>query len=210
MPTDCELDAAAAALRRGGLIIFPTETVYGVGADARNPGAVRRIFEVKARPATQALSVHVGRDADPEEWALEVPPVARELIEAFWPGPLTLVLVSRPDVPEVVRGGGPTVGLRMPDHPVAWELFARFGGGVAGTSANVHAGPSPVTAVEARAALGKEVDAVVDGGPARLGRDSTVLDCSGREPVLLREGALPVEEIEAVIGAPVVRPGPRD
>lgn len=203
-PEEAALDAAVATVRDGGLVIFPTETVYGVGCDPMVDGAVQRIFTLKDRPLTQALSLHLGTDPDIERWAVDVPEGARRLAEHFWPGPLTLVLQSRDDVPEVVRGGRPTVGLRVPDHPVAPELIDRCGGALAGTSANRHGGPSPSTADEAVEALGGQVDAVVDAGPTDLGRDSTVLDLTVSPPTVVRAGALAAEDIEDVLGEAVV------
>lgn len=203
------VDEAVRALREGRLVVFPTETVYGVGADARDATAVRRIFAAKGRPAAQPLTVHVGIEVDPDEWAVDIPFAARRLMQELWPGPLTVVLRSRPDVLDVVRGGGETVGLRVPDEPTTLELFSRFGGGVAGTSANRHGGPSPTSAAEAADAIGDEVAVVLDGGPCRLGAESTIVDLTGPEPAVLREGALPVERIEQVAGEAVVAaPGP--
>lgn len=203
-PEEAALDAAVATVRDGGLVIFPTETVYGVGCDPMTEAAVRRIFALKDRPPTQALSLHLGADPDIERWAVDVPDGARRLAEQFWPGPLTLVLHSRADVPDVVRGGRPTVGLRVPDHPVALELIERCGGALAGTSANRHGGPSPCTADEAVEALRGQVDAVVDAGPTDLGRDSTVLDLTVSPPAVLRAGALAAEDIEDVLDEAVV------
>lgn len=197
------LDAAVEAVRNGGLVIFPTETVYGVGADPFDSAAVARIFVAKGRPRTQALSLHLAADPDLDRWARQVPLGARRLAEQFWPGPLTLILASRPDVPESVRAGGDTVGLRVPAHEVALELCARAGGALAGTSANRHGEPSPTTVDEAVAAVGDDVAAVLDGGPCRLGVDSTVLDLSRRPPRLLRVGALTADELESVLGEEV-------
>lgn len=201
---EAEIQDAVTAVRAGGLVIFPTETVYGVGADPEDEEAVRRIFTLKRRPLTQALSLHLGNSPQLERWAADVPEGAQRLAERFWPGPLTLVVPSRDHVPEVVRGGRPTVGLRVPDHPVARDLIDRCGGALAGTSANRHGGPSPTTASEAIAALEDAVDAVVDAGPTELGRDSTVLDLSVRPAVVLRAGALAVSEIESVLEEEVV------
>lgn len=185
-------------------MIFPTETVYGVGCDPMAEAAVGQIFALKGRPPAQALSLHLGAHPDIERWAVDVPEGARQLVEHFWPGPLTLVLQSRDDVPEVVRGGRPTVGLRVPDHTVTLELIERCGGVLAGTSANRHGGPSPSTADEAVAAFGGQVTAVVDAGPTDLGRDSTVLDLTVSPPTVLRAGALAAEDIEGVLGEAVV------
>lgn len=199
-PTPEDIERAADVLRAGGLVAFPTETVYGLGADARNPSALRRLFAVKGRPPTQALTVHLGTDARPDDWAADVPREARRLMEACWPGPLTLVLRRGPDVPDLVTAGGDTVGLRVPDQPVALQLLRRFGGGVAAPSANRHGGMSPTTAEAVRAELGDDVDALLDDGPCRLGIESTIVDCSRGQPRVLRLGALGLEDIERVAG----------
>jgi L-threonylcarbamoyladenylate synthase len=199
-PSPDDIVAAAEVLRAGGLVVFPTETVYGIGADARDDAAVRRVFEVKGRPAGRALTVHIGPGEDPAGWAAEVPSSARRLMETHWPGPLTVILPSRPDVSAVVRGGGPTVGLRMPDHPTFLALAQAFGGGIAATSANRHGSPSPVTAAEAEAQLGPVVDAVLDGGVCSIGVDSTVVDCTVDPPAVLRQGAIPLAVIQATLG----------
>lgn len=183
--------------------MFPTETVYGVGADARRADAVERVFVAKGRPADRAITVHVARGEDVERWAASVPSQARRLMEAYWPGPLTIVLPARSDVPEVLRGGGHTVGLRVPDHPLALELIDTFGSGIAGSSANAHGESAATTVDEAQAILGGEVDVYIDGGRCRIGAGSTVLDLSLSPPRMLRAGALSVDEIERVLGEAV-------
>lgn len=202
---EAAIEDAVNAVRAGGLVVFPTETVYGVGADPANDEAVRRIFALKGRPSSQALSLHLGNSPELERWAVDVPEGARRLAARFWPGPLTLVLPSRDEVSEVVRGGRATVGLRVPDHSGAVELIDRCGGALAGTSANRHGGPSPTTASEAVDALEGAVDAIVDAGPTELGRDSTVLDLSVHPARVLRAGALAAAEIESFLGEEVAR-----
>lgn len=183
--------------------MFPTETVYGVGAAARDAAAVERVFVAKQRPPDRAVTVHVAADWPLDAWATAVPDGAHDLVAAFWPGPLTLVLPARDDVPEVVRGGGATVGLRAPDHPTAIELLAAFGDAVVGSSANRHGGAPATTVEEARAALGSTVDAYLDGGPCRLGVGSTVIDLSGGRPLARRVGAVSLDDVARVLGEPV-------
>lgn len=194
------LDEALAALRRGEAIGLPTETVYGLAADASRPEAVRRIFALKGRPADHPLIVHVAGAEALDAWACDVPPAARALAAACWPGPLTLVLRKRAEVPAEVTGGQDTVGLRCPDHPVALALLQAFGGGLAAPSANRFGHVSPTTAAHVRAEFGEAVPVVLDGGECRVGIESTILDLSGATPRILRPGMLERPAIEAVIG----------
>lgn len=199
---------AAAILRRGGLVAFPTETVYGLGADAENPAAVARVFAVKGRPANHPVIVHIGRAEQLEHWAADIPPLAWRLAQRFWPGPLTLILKRHARVPDAVTGGQDTVGLRVPDHPVALALLAAFGGGIAAPSANRFGRLSPTTTAHVRAELGEAVDHILDGGPCRVGIESTILDLSGGRPRRLRPGAITAAALEAVLGQPLaVVPG---
>ena len=192
--------AAVAVLRRGGLVGLPTETVYGLAADAENELAVRRIFAVKGRPSSHPLIVHVAHPEAMESWARAVPPDAVRLAEAFWPGPLTLVLPRSPRASDAVTGGQDTVAIRVPGHPVALALLRAFGGGVAAPSANRYGRVSPTRAEHVRADLGSDVDLVLDGGPARVGVESTIVDLSGEAPVLLRPGGVGPEELARVLG----------
>lgn len=194
------LDEALAALRRGEAIGLPTETVYGLAADASRPEAVRRIFALKGRPADHPLIVHVAGAEALDAWACDVPPAARALAAAFWPGPLTLVLRKRAEVPAEVTGGQDTVGLRCPDHPVALALLQAFGGGLAAPSANRFGHVSPTTSAHVRGEFGEAVPVVLDGGECRVGIESTILDLSGATPRILRPGMLERPAIEAVIG----------
>ena len=189
------LDEAARLLREGGLVAFPTETVYGLGAHALDVAAVARIFQAKGRPADNPLIVHVAEPAQLDLLALHVPPLAARLAERFWPGPLTLVLDARPDVPRLVTAGLDTVAVRIPAHPVAQALLAAAGVPVAAPSANRSGRPSPTTAQHVLDDLGELIDAVVDGGPCRVGVESTVVDARGAVPVILREGAVTREEL---------------
>jgi L-threonylcarbamoyladenylate synthase len=191
---------AAQRLREGGLVAFPTETVYGLGADAEQPDAVRRIFAAKGRPADHPLIVHLGDPDLVEAWADAVPPAAHLLADAFWPGPLTLLLWRSPKVPDVVTGGRGTVGLRVPDHPAARALLDAFGGGVAAPSANRFGRVSPTTAAHVVAELGPAVDVVLDGGPCTVGVESTIVDLTGDAPVVLRPGGVSTERLGEVLG----------
>jgi L-threonylcarbamoyladenylate synthase len=194
-----ELAAAAQCLRAGGLVAFPTETVYGLGANACNPAAVRRIFEAKGRPADHPLIVHLGSMDNLDYWAKDIPGAAWRLAERFWPGPLTLIL-KRKYAPLEVTGGQDTVGLRIPDHPVALALLEAFGGGVAAPSANRFGRVSPTRARHVRRELKGKVDMILDGGPCRLGMESTILSLVGERPRLLRPGAIPLSALQEVLG----------
>ena len=198
------IDAAVRVLRRGGLVAFPTETVYGLGADATNVAAVERVFVVKGRPRGHPLIVHIGAAAWLDEWAGAVPDVARALAARFWPGPLTLLLPRHPRIPDVTTGGRSTVGLRVPGHPVALELLEAFGGGVAAPSANRFGRVSPTTADHVRDDLGDAVDLILDGGPAIVGVESTIVDCTTDPPSILRHGAITVGALRDVVAGPVV------
>ena len=209
------LTAAAKVLRAGGLVAFPTETVYGLGADASNPTAVARIFAVKGRPATHPVIVHLPSIAHLERWARVVPEAARRLAEAFWPGPLTLVLKRAPGVSDAITGGQDTVAVRVPSHPVALALLAAFASGddgrrligVAAPSANRFGRISPTTAEHVQAELGDRIDVILDGGPCEVGIESTIVDFSGPLPRLLRPGRISAQDIERVIGLLPEAPG---
>jgi len=197
---------AVAILRRGGLVAFPTETVYGLGADASNPAAVARIYAVKGRPAGHPVIVHIGAVGQLARWARETPEVAIKLAAAFWPGPLTLVLRRASGVGDELTGGEDTIGLRIPGHPVALQLLREFGGGIAAPSANRFGRISPTTAEHVRSDLGSEVDLVLDGGACEIGIESTIVDLSRGRPVLLRPGRIGAEDIAATLGvAPLSR-----
>ena len=195
-----EVKRAAVLLRAGELVAFPTETVYGLGADAANPAAVAKIFAAKGRPADHPLIVHLPGHGHLDRWARDIPAAAFELAEAFWPGPLTLILKRQPGVPDVVTGGQDTVGLRVPGHPLALELLREFDGGVAAPSANRFGHISPTTAQHVREELGAAVALVLDGGPCRVGIESTILDLSRERPTLLRPGMIGIGAIAAVLG----------
>jgi L-threonylcarbamoyladenylate synthase len=193
------IDRAAALLRAGAVVAFPTETVYGLGACAFDPNAVARIFEIKNRPTFDPLIVHVSGEAMLESVVASVPENARALMARFWPGPLTLVMRKTPRVPEIVTSGLETVAVRMPAHPVARALLERVALPIAAPSANPFGYLSPTRAQHVARMLGDRVDLIVDGGATTYGVESTILLLEP-QPTLLRHGAIPVEEIEAVIG----------
>lgn len=200
---EVDIDAAVAVLRSGGLVAFPTETVYGLGADATNEAAVAAVFQAKQRPHDHPLILHLADVSELPRWAAEIPPAARRLADVLWPGPLTLVLRRSAEVPLAVTGGRDTVALRVPAHPVARALIAGLGRPVAGPSANRFGKVSPTTADHVRADLFDLDVALLDGGPASVGIESTIVDVSSGAPVILRSGGIGPEVIEAVLGAPV-------
>ena len=194
------LTKAVELLRAGRLVAFPTETVYGLGANALDAAAVLRIFEAKGRPLSSPLIVHVDGIAMARELASEWPAAAEALAQRFWPGPLTIVVPKKPIVPDVVTAGLPSVGLRMPAHPLALELLRAAGIPLAAPSANRFTQLSPTTAGHVRAGLGDAVDMVLDGGACSVGIESTVISLVGGRPKILRAGMISQPEIEAVIG----------
>lgn len=202
-----DLARAAHWLREGRLVALPTETVYGLGADASNRHAVRAIFAAKGRPADHPVIVHLPDASAIDAWAREVPVAARRLAEAFWPGPLTLVLKRAATVDPVITGGQDTVGLRVPGHPVALALLRRFGGALAAPSANRFGHVSPTTADHVLDEFADEVAAVVDGGACEVGLESTIIDLSGESPKLLRPGMIPLADLEAVLGCALAEAG---
>ncbi|MFC0296468.1 L-threonylcarbamoyladenylate synthase [Geobacillus jurassicus] len=196
-----QIQEAAEWLRAGEVIAFPTETVYGLGADAANTAAVEKIFAAKGRPSDNPLIVHVAHIAQAETVAASIPPVAKTLMERFWPGPLTLVLPKRTGaVSERVTAGLPTVAVRMPDHPLALALIEASGLALAAPSANRSGRPSPTTAAHVLADLDGRIAGVIDGGPTGVGVESTVLDCSGDVPMILRPGGVTKEALMEAIG----------
>jgi L-threonylcarbamoyladenylate synthase len=207
-PVDPALVAVAAGiLRRGGLVAFPTETVYGLGADATSTTALEHLFVVKGRPRKHPLILHLGDASWLGRWTRDVPPAALRLAAAFWPGPLTMILRRSPLVPDAVTGGQDTVGVRVPRHPVARALLDAFDGPIAAPSANRFGRVSPTTAAHVVADLGGDVVMVLDGGPCDVGIESTIVDLAHDAPVVLRPGAITAEEIERVAGVPVARTG---
>jgi L-threonylcarbamoyladenylate synthase len=204
VPADAgNIGLAARLLREGGIVSFPTETVYGLGACVHDARAVARIFEAKERPAFDPLIVHIAKREELELLVRDVPLLAWKLIDQFWPGPLTLVLPKHDTVPEIVTAGLPTVGVRMPAHPVAHALILETGSPVAAPSANPFGYLSPTTAAHVSDQLGDRVDMILDGGPSDVGVESTIVKIEAGALVLLRPGGMPLEEIERVAGMPV-------
>ena len=199
-PDPVSIAAAAAILRAGGLVAFPTETVYGLGADALDPAAVRRIFEAKGRPSFNPVIVHVANTEQARRLARRWPAHAARLANRFWPGPLTLVLPKDVAVPDIVTAGLDAVGIRVPAHPVALALLRAADLPVAAPSANRFTQLSPTTADHVAAAMGDRVDLLLDGGPATVGIESTVVDLTGPQPRLLRPGMVSVAELEELVG----------
>ncbi|QDQ29384.1 threonylcarbamoyl-AMP synthase [Chitinimonas arctica] len=199
-----DLDRALALLQAGELVAIPTETVYGLAADASQPHAVAKIFALKGRPADHPVIVHIAGKAQLDDWAQDIPAAARQLADAFWPGSLTLILKRKPHVPDAVTGGQDTVGLRAPAHPLAHALLTRFGGGLAAPSANQFGHVSPTTARHVFNEFGERLPLILDGGPCPVGVESTIVGLTGDHPTLLRPGGVPVEAIEAVLGVKLV------
>lgn len=195
-----ELQKAAQIIQEGGLVAFPTETVYGLGADALNPYAVAEIFEVKNRPTFDPLIVHVADMRQAEILVQKFPSAALKLVEKFWPGPLTVVLPKSPMVPDIVTSSLPSVAIRVPNHPLALELIRESGRPIAAPSANLFGQVSPTTAEHVRKSFGNKIEMILDGGPCRIGVESTVVSFINKEPMLLRPGGAPLEEIQALIG----------
>lgn len=191
---------AVQTLRTGGLVAFPTETVYGLGADATSAEAIEKIYRAKGRPSTNPLIVHVADAAVAKRYAKRWPAEAEKLAAKFWPGPLTLVLLKQETIASNVTAGKPTVGLRVPSHPLALELLRQFDGPVAAPSANRSNRVSPTTAEHVNAEIGPAVDVILDGGACQVGIESTVLDLTGVRPVILRPGMISKEQIEEVVG----------
>ncbi len=199
-PDPAVIAEAAAMIRRGGIVAFPTETVYGLGADALDPAAVTRIFAAKGRPTYNPLIVHCADLAEARSLAVEWPPAADALAKLYWPGPLTLVVRKNPIVPDEVTASLPTVAVRVPNHPVAAALLAASGRPIAAPSANRFTEISPTTAEHVAKGLADRIDLVLDGGPTPVGIESTVVDLSGPHPVLLRPGSFDASRIAAAIG----------
>jgi len=204
-----QIDDAARLLKEGKLVAFPTETVYGLGADASSVEALKRLYQVKGRPTDHPVIVHLADVAELSQWASTVPEVAYKLAEAFWPGPMTLILPKADHVLPQVTGGQNSVGLRIPNHPLALRLLQTFGGGVAAPSANRFGRLSPTSAEAVREGLGEDVDLVLDGGPCEVGIESTIISLLEEKPVILRPGMIDSSQIEKVLGISLAVPEPK-
>jgi L-threonylcarbamoyladenylate synthase len=204
-----EVRRAAEILGRGGLVAFPTETVYGLGADASSARAIARLYAVKGRPAGHPVIVHFASSSEAFQWASEVPKEAKQLAERFWPGPLTLILKRSDRAKDFVTGGQPSVGLRVPSHPVARELLKEFGKAIAAPSANRFGRVSPTTAAHVREDLGADVELVLEGGPSEVGIESTIVDLSGGAAVLLRPGKISKEDLQKIVSLGKAETTPR-
>ncbi len=201
-----QLGEAALLLRKGETVAFPTETVYGLGANALSDEAVDKIFKAKGRPGDNPLIVHIASSRQLDSLAVDIPETAKRLMEAFWPGPLTLVLKSKETVSKKVTAGLATVAVRMPDHPVALSLIGQAGVPIAAPSANVSGRPSPTSASHVKEDLDGRIAGIVDGGETGIGVESTVVDCTGEIPVILRPGGVTREQLEKVAGQVQVDP----
>ena len=195
-----ELDAAVQSLRDGELVAFPTETVYGLGAHAGHPAALRRVFDLKGRPLSHPLIVHIDNARFLGRWAREIPPAAERLAASFWPGPLTLVLPRAYNVHPLVTGGQDTIAVRIPSHPMAQQLLTAFGGGIAAPSANRYGRLSPTRAEHVREEFGDAVRVLLDGGDSKIGLESTIVACLNGGVRLLRPGAISVSQLRSVVG----------
>ena len=201
---------ASLIIQKGGLVAFPTETVYGLGANALDPLAVARIFEAKKRPFFDPLIVHVENIKTVEELATEIPAIAYQLIEKFWPGPLTIILKKKDIVPDIVTAGFDTIAVRMPNHPIALELIKQSGCPIAAPSANPFGQLSPTQAKHVEKYLGQSVDMILDGGKCHQGLESTIIDVTNSTPFILRAGALPIEDIQRIAKNAQVISGKQD
>ena len=197
------IESAVAVLRRGGLVAYPTDTLYGLGADALNEAAVERVFEAKGRPQGMPLPLLIGEREQLSMVVEAMPEAAWKFAEAFWPGGLTLLLPVGPDVPALVTARGWKVAVRLPDHPIPRELARQIGRPITGTSANRSGGPEPTTAEEVRRQLGEALDIVLEGGPKPAGHSSTVVDMTGELPRVLRKGSVSLKELQRAYGGPI-------
>jgi L-threonylcarbamoyladenylate synthase len=199
------VEQAAHLLKAGKLVAIPTETVYGLGADARNPNAIQNIYLAKGRPATNPLIIHIAHVDVLSDWAIDIPDTALMLAQAFWPGPLTLILARHPSVPKIVTGGQDSIAIRIPNHPLTLQLLQRFDGGIAAPSANRYGCISPTTAEHVRTELGSRVDYILDGGPCTVGIESTIVSLLGDTdiPVILRQGRISAADLSTALGKSV-------
>src|SRR5215471_15934433 len=202
-----EIQLAVEALRAGELVAFPTETVYGLGGNANNPEAVRKIFALKGRPSTHPVIVHIDHPRYLQRWVRDMTPEAKKLADAFWPGPLTLVAKRALAVNDVITGGQDTVAIRVPNNPIAQQLLNAFGGGIAAPSANRYGHVSPTRAEHVRDEFGSAVRVVLDGGECQVGLESTIVSCLGGELQLLRPGQITLAQLRQEAGEVAAGPG---
>jgi L-threonylcarbamoyladenylate synthase len=198
--TQTEIEEAVEALRAGEVVVFPTETVYGLGANASNPAAVRKIFEMKGRPADHPVIVHLDNPRYLHRWVSQVPPVAEKLAAKFWPGPLTLILPKGENVNDVVTGGQDSIGIRVPSHPIAQQLLTAFGGGIAAPSANRYGRLSPTKPEHVRDEFGEAIGVILDGGESPIGLESTIVSCLDNTARLLRPGFITRSQLVQTVG----------
>ena len=191
-----QVEQAITTLKKGGIVACPTDTVYGVVAAINIERAVARVYQIKGRPHSRAFPILLADKSQIAEVAKVVPPLAWRLADKFWPGALTIVLLKSESIPDIVTGGGKTIAVRIADHPVPIALVRGLGVPIVGTSANLSGSPSALTAEEARDQLGDRVDLIIDGGRCPGGRESTIVDLTGETPLILRQGAIPLEEIK--------------
>ncbi len=198
--TQTEIEEAVEALRAGDLVVFPTETVYGLGANASDPAALRKIFQVKGRPSDHPVIVHLDNPRYLHRWVSNMPTAAEKLAARFWPGPLTLILPKAEKVNDIVTGGQDSIGIRVPSHPSAQQLLTAFGGGIAAPSANRFGRLSPTKPEHVRDELGTAIQVILDGGESPIGLESTIVSCLGNEARLLRPGFITRSQLEQVVG----------
>ena len=199
------IEEAVETLRAGNLVAFPTETVYGLGANASDPAAVRKIFDLKGRPPDHPVIVHLDNPRYLHRWVSEMPPLAQLLADAFWPGPLTLILPKAENVNDIVTGGQTSIGIRVPSHPMAQQLLTAFGGGIAAPSANRYGRLSPTRPEHVKEEFGDALEMILDGGESLIGLESTIVSCLNNEPRLLRPGFITRSQLEKVVGSVGVR-----
>lgn len=198
-----DIPLAVEQLKCGQLVAFPTETVYGLGADASNSAAIEKVFKVKGRPSDHPVIVHIANAEQLSSWARDIPSIAWQLTKAFWPGPLTVILLKQPDVSELITGGQDTIGIRIPNHPTTLQLLQQFGSGIIGPSANKYGRVSPTNAKHVETDLGNDIELILDGGTCTVGIESTIIDLSGPQPVIMRTGAISADDIAKVLNIDV-------
>ncbi len=197
------IEQALVLLKAGKLVAIPTETVYGLGADARNPIAIQNIYLAKERPSSNPLIIHISHMGALTDWAIDIPNTAFQLAKAFWPGPLTLILARHPSVPKIVTGGQESIAIRIPNHPLTLELLERFDGGIAAPSANRYGRISPTTPEHVRTELGPRVDYILEGGACTLGIESTIVSLLDGTPSILRQGSISKTDLSSILKQPV-------